>query len=133
MKKITLTTIIILTASLVLVSCGKKTDPAQAGVITPNTPIENSAQSAKVCEPFIKYLECSLEKSPEAKKATAKKALEDTKTRIANDDPARVAQACDAYMKTMKSMPELAFKNGCTLDEPKAPAPTPAPVAPTKK
>lgn len=131
MKKTILSTFVILSATVFLVSCGKKANPADAGVITANTPIENSAQSAKVCEPFIKYLECSLEKAPEAKKATARKALEDTKARIANDDPARVAQTCDTYIKIMKNNPEMAFKNGCTLEEPSTP--TPAPAAQPKK
>ena len=133
MKKLSVASFVIFSVSILLVSCGKSADPAQAGIITANTPIENSAQSAKVCQPFIKYLECSLEKAPEAKKATARKALEDTKARIANDDPARVAQTCDTYMKVMRDNSEMAFKNGCTLDDGTV-APTskvtPAPVPP---
>ena len=103
--------------SLLLVSCGSSSDTAESDEITPGMTIENTAQSAKVCEPFIKYLECSIEKSPEAKRETAQKALDDTKSRIQNYDPARIAQTCETYMQIMRDNPEISFKNGCTLGD----------------
>ena len=108
--------LILLFATVLLVSCGRDKNANQNTDVTPGTPIENSAQSAKICEPFIKYLECSIEKSPEAKRETAQKALDDTKARIQNDDPARIAQTCETYMKIMTDNPEISFKNGCTLE-----------------
>lgn len=123
MKKLSLVTLGIM--CLVLVSCGQKSTTASNAPITPDTEIQDKAQSAKVCAPFIKYLECSLEKAPEIKKAIHQKILDDTKKKIENDTPARVAQQCDTYIKILKQNPEIAFKNGCTLDDAVvAPAPT---------
>ncbi len=51
-------------ASVFLVSCGQKN--LDNIIITPDTPIENRDQAAKVCEPVIKYITCSIEKAPEA-------------------------------------------------------------------
>ena len=65
--------------ALSLTSCGSSDDSLDAVVITPDTEIESRAQSAKVCEPFIKYLECSLEKAPEASKDIHQKIYDDTK------------------------------------------------------
>lgn len=126
MKKISLLAAGII--CLTLVSCGKSdTASTDNTPITANTNIESKAQSAKVCAPFIKYLECSLAKAPEAKKELHKKILDDTKKKIENDTPARIAQQCDTYIKVLKENPDIAFKNGCTIDEV-----APAPVAPKK-
>lgn len=114
MKKSSL--IVLSLIALTLVSCGKK-DVAPGDVtVTPDTEIDNKDQSAKVCAPFIKYLECSLEKAPDSKKAIHQKILDDTKKKIENDEPARIAQQCDTYIKILKENPDIAFKNGCTLD-----------------
>ena len=115
MKKIPLVLIVVMT-SLTLVSCGKKASKGDV-TITPNTEIESKEQSAKVCAPFIKYLECSLEKATDAKKAMHQKILDETKKKIENDAPARIAQQCDTYIKILKENPDVAFKNGCTLEE----------------
>lgn len=101
---------------LALVSCGKKEVTPTDAPITPTTEIESKEQSAKVCAPFIKYLECSLEKAPEVKKAIHQKILDDTKKKIENDEPARIAQQCDTYIKILKENPDIAFKNGCSLE-----------------
>ena len=102
---------------MTLAACGQKTTPVNNTIITPDTTIESKEQAAQVCAPFIKYLECSLEKAPEAKKATHQKILDDTNKKIANDDPARIAQQCDTYIKILKANPDIAFKNGCTLED----------------
>jgi len=124
---------------LTLVSCGKSTTTPSDTTITPNTEIQNKEQSAKVCAPFIKYLECSLEKAPEIKKAIHQKILDDTKKKIENDTPARIAQQCDTYIKILKENPDIAFKNGCTIDDGTTPpvktvtpTPAPTPVEPKK-
>lgn len=102
---------------LSLASCGQSsTTSTDDTTITTNTNIESKEQSAKVCAPFIKYLECSLAKAPAAKKELHQKILDDTKKKIENDTPARIAQQCDTYIKVLKENPEIAFKNGCTLD-----------------
>lgn len=124
MKKLPLVTLGIM--CLVLVSCGKKSTTASNAPITPDTEIQDKVQSAKVCAPFIKYLECSLEKAPDIKKAIHQKILDDTKKKIENDTPARVAQQCDTYIKILKQNPEIAFKNGCTLDDAVVAPSTPA-------
>jgi hypothetical protein len=94
--------------------------------VTPDTSIESKDQAAKVCAPFIKYLECSLDKAaPARKEAIHEKILEETKRKIENDAPARIAQQCDTYIKILKENPEIAFKNGCTL-ETVTPVPVPA-------
>lgn len=113
MKKITLVTICAL--GLVLASCGKTNTPENA-TVTPEANIENKAQAAKVCAPFIKYLECSLEKAAPARKDIHQKILDETKRKIENDAPDRIAQQCDTYIKILKENPEIAFKNGCTLE-----------------
>ncbi len=126
MKKISLLALGI--TCLTLVSCGKwSTAGTDNAPITANTNIESKEQSARVCAPFIKYLECSLAKAPEAKKELHKKILDDTKKKIENDTPARIAQQCDTYIKVLKENPDIAFKNGCTIEE----LPS-APVAPKK-
>lgn len=126
MKKTSLAILSILCLSLV--SCGQKTIVPDNTPITPDTEIQSKAQSAQVCAPFIKYLECSLEKAPEAKKPIHQKILDDTKKKIQNDEPARIAQQCETYIKILKQNPDIAFKNGCTLEEKAA-----APVAQPKK
>lgn len=117
---------------LTLVSCGQKNTNSTNAPITTDTEIQSKEQSAKVCAPFIKYLECSLEKAPDIKKAIHQKILDDTKKKIENDTPARVAQQCDTYIKVLKQNPEIAFKNGCTLDDTVAPAPAKTIVQPKK-
>ena len=134
MKKIPLLATAILCLSLA--SCGQSsTTTTDNTTITANTNIESKEQSAKVCAPFIKYLECSLSKAPEAKKELHQKILDDTKKKIENDTPSRVAQQCDTYIKVLKENPDIAFKNGCTLDDGTSPvkATTTAPVAQPKK
>ncbi len=118
---------------LTLASCGQSsTTSTDDTVITANTNIESKEQSAKVCAPFIKYLECSLAKAPAAKKELHQKILDDTKKKIENDTPARIAQQCDTYIKVLKENPEIAFKNGCTLDDSTAPAKTTTTAQPKK-
>ena len=113
MKKSSL--IVLSLIALTLVSCGKKDVTPGDVTVTPDTEIDNKDQSAKVCAPFIKYLECSLEKAPDSKKAIHQKILDDTKKKIENDEPARIAQQCDTYIKILKENPDIAFKNGCTI------------------
>lgn len=114
MKK---TTVIILCATgLLLASCGKSDTTNENTPVTPETSIESKDQAAKVCAPFIKYLECSLDKAAPARKEIHEKILEETKRRIENDTPATIAQQCDTYIKVLNENPEIAFKNGCTLE-----------------
>ena len=115
MKKLSFVALGIL--CLTLASCGQKNTTTSNDPITADTEIQNKEQSAKVCAPFIKYLECSLEKAPDIKKAIHQKILDDTKKRVENDTPSRVAQNCDLYIKILKENPKIAFKNGCTLDD----------------
>jgi|GEM_PF-1174906 len=114
MKKVTIITLCLTT--LALVSCGKPTTVDNTTPITKETSIENKAQAAKVCAPFIKYLECSLEKATPARKEVHEKILSETKKQIENDAPDRIAQQCDTYIKILKENPEIAFKNGCNLE-----------------
>jgi hypothetical protein len=122
MKKLTI--ISLCTVALVLTSCGKSKTVDENAPITPDTSIESKVQAAKVCAPFIKYLECSLEKAAPARKDIHEKILEETKRKIENDAPDRIAQQCDTYIKILKENPEIAFKNGCNLEETPAPVPT---------
>lgn len=117
MKKITLLTLCATT--LILVSCGKSDTVDENTPITPETSIESKAQATKVCAPFIKYLECSLEKAAPARKEVHQKILEETKRKIENDAPDRIAQQCNTYIKVLNENPEIAFKNGCSLETPK--------------
>jgi hypothetical protein len=109
MKKITI--ISLCTLGLVLSSCGKTVKVDDNAPITPDTSIESKSQAAKVCAPFIKYLECSLDKAAPARKEVHEKILEETKRKIENDAPDRIAQQCDTYIKILKENPEIAFKN----------------------
>ncbi len=131
MKKLPL--IITAVVCLTLVSCGKDGSDSDKSDITSTTEIESKAQSKKVCAPFIKYLECSLEKAPETKKSIHQKILDDTKQKIENDEPARIAQQCDAYIKVLKENPEIAFRNGCVLDGYTMPTNTPKTTVPTEQ
>lgn len=124
MKKTMLVTLCIFTG-VILTSCGPAKKVDVNAPITPETTIESSVQAAKVCAPFIKYLECSLDKAAPARKDIHQKILDETKRKIETDPPDRIAQQCDAYIKILKNNPEIAFKNGCTLDE------TPATTTPT--
>lgn len=123
MKKTTIITLC--AAGLLLTSCGKSVTIDENAPITPDTSIESKAQAAKVCAPFIKYLECSLDKAAPARKDIHQKILEETKRKIENDAPDRIAQQCDTYIKILKENPEIAFKNGCNLEETTVPAPAP--------
>lgn len=114
MKKTTFFAICL--STLILASCGKWGSADENTPITPETSIESSAQAAKVCAPFIKYLECSLEKAAPARKEIHKKILEETKRKIENDAPDATAQQCDTYIKVLNENPEIAFKNGCSLE-----------------
>ncbi len=122
---------VLILSSLVLVSCGKSdpnNDPNNLD-ITPDTEIQNSAQAQVVCAPFIKYLECSLEKASEARKEIHQKILDETLQKINTDAPERIAQQCDTYIKVLKENPDVAFKNGCTLEESTTPETTPEAAA----
>jgi len=124
-----LTASIILT-SVFLVSCGQKN--LDTVIVTPDTPIENKDQSAKVCEPVIKYITCSIEKSSEAGKEKLQNALKEMQRKIDNDTPSKVAQECDNMLKVLEKNADIAFKNGCFIDSPysetKAENNAPAPV-----
>jgi hypothetical protein len=135
MKKLLPVSLIVL--SIFLVSCGKKN--LDNVIITPNTPIENRDQSAKVCEPVLKYLKCSLEKAPEASKPNYEKAIKDTQRKIDNDSPEQVAQYCDTTVKILIDKADVVSKNGCFVEAPtytipapevKTPEATPAPTPP---
>ena len=114
MKKLPL--IALCAVALLLTSCGKEKTDTSNTPITPETTIESKEQAAKVCAPFIKYLECSLEKAAPARQEIHKKILEETKRKIENDAPDRTAQQCDTYIKILNDNPEIAFKNGCTVE-----------------
>jgi hypothetical protein len=114
MKKITILTLC--TTGLLLVSCGKSDTADENTPVTPETSIESKAQATKVCAPFIKYLECSLDKAAPARKEIHQKILDETKRKIENDTPASIAQQCDTYIKVLNENPEIAFKNGCSLE-----------------
>jgi hypothetical protein len=124
-----LTASIILT-SVFLVSCGQKN--LDTVIVTPDTPIENKDQSAKVCEPVIKYITCSIEKSSEAGKEKLQNALKEMQRKIDNDTPSKVAQECDNMLKVLEKNADIAFKNGCFIDSPYSETKTennaPAPV-----
>ncbi len=124
------TTIVLLCAlGLTLASCGKSTTTDTNSPVSPTASIQTKAQAEKVCAPFIQYLECSFEKAAPARKEIHSKILEETKSKIENDPAERIAQQCDTYIKILKENPEIAFKNGCTLDE----SPAAAPATPTPK
>lgn len=133
MKKILPLSIIL--TSVLLVSCGQKN--LDNVIITPDTPIENKDQSAKVCEPVIKYITCSIEKAPEAGKGKLQNALKEMQRKIDNDTPSKVAQECDNMVKVLTEKADIAFKNGCFIESaytktetPKVETTPPAPVAP---
>lgn len=112
MKKILPVSLIVL--SIFLVSCGKKN--LDNIIITPDTPIENKDQSAKMCEPVIKYLECSLAKAPDAAKSKYEKAIQDMQRKIKNDDPVKVAQDCNTTIKILQNKADVVSKNGCFIE-----------------
>ncbi len=140
MKKILPAVLIVV--SVFLVSCGQKN--LNNVIITADTPIEDKDQSAKVCEPVIKYITCSIEKAPEAGKEKLKNALKEMQRKINYDDPAKVAQECNSMVKVLIDKADVAFKNGCFIERPaymieetapvpaRVPAPTPE-TAPVKK
>ncbi len=115
--------------SIFLVSCGKKN--LDNIILTPDTPIENRDQSAKMCEPVIKYLECSLSKAPEATKVKYEKAIQDMQRKIKNDDPVKVAQDCNTTIKILTSKADVVSKNGCFI-EPTITTQTPEQTIPTE-
>ena len=95
--------------SVLLVSCGQKN--LDNIIITPDTPIENRDQAAKVCEPMIKYVTCSIEKSSESGKGKLQNALKEIQRKINNDEPSKVAQECDNMIKVITEQSQRAFKN----------------------
>lgn len=101
-------------ASVFLVSCGQKN--LDNVIVTADTPIENRDQSAKVCEPVIKYISCSIEKAPEAGKGKLQNALKEMQRKIDNDKPSKVAQECDNMIKVLIDKADVAFKNGCFVE-----------------
>ncbi len=107
----------IITASIVLLSCGKTNNTDTTTGASDTGWIQTRAEAQKICAPFIKYLTCSLEKAPADKKEINKKILSETEQKIQTEEPARMAQQCDTYIKILKDNPEIAFKNGCTLDD----------------
>lgn len=110
MKKISLSAVVILT-SIGLISCGDNI------TITPDTPIETQAQAKKVCEPFIKYLECYVDKAPGAQKAQRKQILQDTRRRIENDTPSLIAQECTSFINFVRENPSVASSNWCFIED----------------
>ncbi len=101
-------------ASILLVSCGQKN--LDTIIVTPDTPIENKDQAAKVCEPIMKYITCSIEKAPEAGKGKLQNALKEMQRKIDNDEPSKVAQQCDNMVKVLTDKASVAFKNGCFIE-----------------
>ena len=101
-------------ASVLLVSCGQKN--LDNIIVTADTPIKNKDQSAKVCEPVIKYITCSIEKAPEAGKGKLQNALKEMQRKIDNDEPKKVAQECDSMIKVLIAKADVAFKNGCFIE-----------------
>lgn len=128
MKKILPLSLIVL--SLLFVSCGSKPNLDDV-IVTPETPIVNNSQSAKVCQPVIKYLECSLGKAAETEKTNYEKAIKNLQREIDNDEPATIAQKCDSMIKVLQSKASVVSKNGCFVESAYTPAP-PAPETNTK-
>jgi hypothetical protein len=124
MKKLAVVTALIV-LSFSLSSCWKS-KPAKTenvGEIDRNASIENKAQAQKICAPFMRYLECSLEKAPQASKEVYENLIARLNLDIANEAPDRVAQSCDFNINYLKLNPELAYRNGCNFEEE---SPTPA-------
>jgi len=113
MKK--LLPISLIAVSILLVSCGRKPNLDDV-IVTPETPIVNNSQSAKVCQPVIKYLECSLGKVAEAEKANYQKAIANLQREIDNDEPSKIAQKCDSMIKVLQSKADVVSKNGCFVE-----------------
>ena len=113
MKKILPFSLIAL--SLLFVSCGAKTSTPEV-IITPETPIVNNSQSAKVCQPIVKYLECSLAKAPETEKKGYQDAIKNLQRAIENDDPSRTAQECAIKIKVLQQHADTVSKNGCIVE-----------------
>jgi len=114
MKKILSASCIIV--SLLLVSCGSKKPKLDDIIVTPETPIVNNSQSAKVCQPIIKYLECSLEKTTETEKVNYETAIKNLQREIENDDPALTAQKCASKIKILQDNASVVSKNGCLVE-----------------
>ncbi|MFA6080075.1 MAG: hypothetical protein WC753_01180 [Candidatus Gracilibacteria bacterium] len=126
------TVLSLVAASIFLVSCGKPN--LDDVIITPETPIENNAQSAKVCQPVIKYLTCSLASAAEASKKGYENAIKNLQREIDNDDPAKVAQKCDSMVRVLVEKVAQLPKNGCIVEpiyDINAMKPTPAPTTVT--
>lgn len=118
--------------AVLLVSCGQKN--LDNVIVTPDTPIEKREQAEKVCEPMIKYITCSLEKSSEAGKWKLQNALKEMQRKINNDEPSKVAQECDNMIKVLTEKANVAFKNWCFVEsayKKTEAAPTTIPTAPT--
>lgn len=114
MKKIVLTSLVF--SVILLTWCQKSANKEIVSDINPETQILSSAQAEKVCEPFLKYLECALAKTPVAKRAMNEKILLDTKAKLKNETPALIAQQCDTYIQLLNENADKVFKNGCTLE-----------------
>ena len=124
MKKILPLSLMVM--SVLFVSCGKPN--LDNIVVTPETPIENKNQSAKVCQPVMKYIECSLGKAAEEAKPKLQIAINNLQREIDNDDPVKVAQKCDSMIKVLQDKVAEASKNGCSIE-----APNSAPSTETSK
>lgn len=119
----------LIAVSVLLMSCGSKPDLDDV-IVTPETPIVNNTQSAKVCQPVIQYLECSLGKAADTEKPNYKKAIADLQREIDNDEPALIAQKCDSMVKVLQSKASIVSKNGCFVKS--AYTTTPAPETDTQ-
>jgi hypothetical protein len=100
---------------LFLVSCGSKPNLDNI-IVTPETPITDNSQSAKVCEPVIKYLECSLASETEvSKKKGYEIAIKNLQREIDHDEPVTVAQKCDSMVRILVGKASQLPQNGCTI------------------
>ena len=113
MKK--LLPLVLATLSILLVSCGSKPNLDNV-IVTPETPIVNNAQSAKVCQPVIQYLQCSLEKAAEKEKTNYQNAIKNLQREIDNDEPAKIAQKCDSMVRVLQDKAAIVSKNGCFVE-----------------
>lgn len=107
---------LVIITSLILISCGQKN--LNNVIITADTPIESKNQAAKVCEPIMKYITCSIEKAPESGKAKLEAAYKDMQRKINYDEPAKIAQECNSMVRVLIDKADIAFKNGCFIEEP---------------
>lgn len=116
-KVVAVTSLIVLSLSLSSCWKSKSANTENVGEIDRNTSIESKAQAQKICDPFMKYLACSLEKAAPTSKVVYEKLINEFKQNLENEAPDRVAQACDFHINLLKENPELAYKNGCNFEE----------------